>query len=117
VAREFPGIKMVVAHVGYPWSGELVAMLRKHENLYTDISAHVHRPWFLYNALVAAVEYGAQDKILFGSDYPPATARETAAALRRINDFAQGTPLPKIPSEVIEAIIERDSLALLGISA
>jgi len=74
------------------------------------------RPWFLYNALVGALEYGAEDKILLGSDYPAFTATETASALKRINDFARGTSLPSIPEMVVNEIIERDSLVLLGVT-
>ena len=116
IAREFPGIKMVIAHFGYPWSREVVALIRKHPNLYTDLSALKTRPWFLYNALIDALEYGAEGKVLFGSDYPAYTAAETAEALRQINAFTEGTALPRVPEDVIEAIIERDSLALLGIA-
>ena len=115
IARSFPNIKMVIAHFGYPWPREVVALLRRHPNLYTDISVLADRPWFLYNALVDALEYGAQDKILLGSDYPAFTARQTVEALRNINQFARGTSLPTVPQRVIDEIIERDSLALLNI--
>ena len=115
VAREFPEIPMVVAHFGYPWSHEVVALLRKHEHLYTDVSVLAQRPWFLYNALVQAMEYGALHKVLLGSDYPAYTARETAAALRSVNDLTRGTGLPRIPEDEIERIINQDSLKLLGI--
>ncbi len=115
VARAFPRIKMVIAHFGYPWSGEVVAMLHKHRNLYTDVSVLATRPWYLYNALVAALEYGVQDKILLGSDYPALTAIYTAAALRQINKLVWGTGLPTVPEQVIEDIINCNSLAMLGI--
>lgn len=115
IARTFPNIKMVIAHFGYPWPREVVALLRRHPHVYTDISVLASRPWFLYNALIDALEYGAQDKILLGSDYPAFTARQTVDALRKINDFARGTSLPTVPQNIIDEIIERDSLALLGI--
>ena len=63
-----------------------------------------------------ALEYGVDEKLLFGSDWPFTTPAETAAELRRINRFTEGTSLPRVPEEVIEAIISRDSLALLGLS-
>jgi len=116
IARTFPEIKMVIAHFGYPWSRETVAVIRRQANVYTDISVLAKRPWFLYNALVDALEYGAEEKVLFGSDYPAYTAAETAAALRKINDLTQGTGLPTVAEKVIEGIIERDSLALLGLA-
>jgi len=116
VASSFPRIKMILAHFGYPWAGEAVAMLRKHENLYTDVSVLSMRPWFLYNAMIAALEYGAEDKVLLGSDYPAATARQTVQALCDVNRLVEGTGMPRVPSSVIESIIDRDSLAALGIS-
>jgi predicted TIM-barrel fold metal-dependent hydrolase len=115
VARDFPRIKMVIAHFGYPWSREVVAMLRKHANVYTDISANVNRPWFLYGALVDALEYSVRDKVLFGSDYPFFTANRTIEVLKHTREFARGTSLPQVPTSFIDEIIERDSLALLGL--
>jgi len=44
LAAAFPEIRMVIAHFGYPWSDETVAMLRKHRNLYTDVSVLAGRP-------------------------------------------------------------------------
>ena len=56
---------MIIAHFGYPWYGEVLALLRKRPNVFTDVSVLGGRPWFLYNALVGAMEYHATDKILF----------------------------------------------------
>ena len=56
-----------------------------------------------------------QDKILFGTDYPFSTVERTVAGLRGINRLVEGTPLPMIPAEVIDAIIERPTLELLGL--
>lgn len=115
VACAFPRIKMVIAHFGYPWSREVVTMIRKHANLYTDISANVNRPWFLYNALVDSLEYSVRGKVLFGSDYPFFTVDKTIEILRRTREFARGTSLPQLPDNFIDEIIERDTLALLGL--
>lgn len=114
IATAFPRIRMIIAHFGYPWSGEVVAMLRKHRNLYTDVSVLAGRPWYLYNALIAAQEYGALDKVLFGSDYPACTALQMAEALRKVNQVAAGG-MPTIAEADVEAIIARDAFALLGI--
>jgi hypothetical protein len=35
--------------------------------------------------------------------------------MRRINEQVEGTNLPQIPDEVIDAIIHRDSLEILGL--
>jgi predicted TIM-barrel fold metal-dependent hydrolase len=115
VARAFPRLRIVIAHLGHPWMEEAMATIRKHPTLFSDISALESRPWQYYNGLVSAIEYGVQDKILFGTDYPFSTAERTLAGLRGINRLVEGTPLPKVPDEVIEAIIERPTLQLLGL--
>lgn len=117
VAWAFPDLKIVIAHMGHPWMAEAIVLIRKHPNLYADISALHYRPWQFYNGLVLALEYGVEDKLLFGSDWPFTTPAETVDELRRINRFTEGTSLPRIPEEVIEAIIGRDGLALLGLSS
>jgi len=117
IAQRFPQLKMIIAHLGHPWFNEAVVVIRKHPNLYADISGVANRPWQGYQALVTAVEYGVADKLLFASDYPFSTPRETQEALRRINERVRGTNLPKVPEEVIEGIIHRPSLSLLGIES
>ncbi|MGH8638778.1 MAG: hypothetical protein ACREUZ_16695, partial [Burkholderiales bacterium] len=76
-----------------------------------------YRPWQFYNALVTAMEYGVFDKLLFATDYPFTTPASTIDALRRVNAMVEGTGLPRIPLDRIEAMINRNSLALLGLDS
>jgi predicted TIM-barrel fold metal-dependent hydrolase len=114
VANAFPDLKIIMAHLGHPWQRECIVMARKHRNVYMELSANFYRPWSLYNALLLAMEWGQSEKIFFGTDWPYTTARETMAGLRGLNQFAKGGN-PRIPDEVIEGIIYRDALAILGI--
>ena len=115
VAIRFPNLKIIVAHMGHPGIGETVSVVRKHPNVYTDISGLYPRPWQFYNALMTAVEYGAAHKVLFGTDFPLFSAADTMAGLRNANALVAGTALPRVPDEVIEEIIHRESLTLLGL--
>ena len=115
VARELPGLKLVIAHMGYPWVEECVVMLGKHPNLFADISALMHQPWQAYNALLSAYQYGVIDKLLFGSDFPYTQATSAIESLYRINQLVTGTNLPTVPSPHLASIVERDTLALLGL--
>lgn len=115
LALEFPRLRMVVAHMGHPWINETLVLIRKNRNMYADISALYYRPWQFYNALVAAMEYGVLDRLLFGSDYPFTTPASTIEALHKVNAMVEGTNLPRIPEDKIEAMIHRDTLDLLGI--
>ncbi|WP_168120485.1 amidohydrolase family protein [Paenibacillus sp. HB172176] len=115
IARAFPKLRMIIAHLGHPWHGECVALVRKHPNLYTDLSALGTRPWQFYNAMLHVMEYGISHKVLFGTDYPFFTMEQTVAALRNINALTEGTALPRIPNETIESIIHRNTPELLGL--
>jgi predicted TIM-barrel fold metal-dependent hydrolase len=117
VARTFPDLRIVIAHLGYPWGGEVVALLRKHPHVYADCSALTGRPWFLFNTLLNAHEYGALDKVLLGSDYPGITSRQARDAVLALAHLTDGTNLPRIPIDRLQALVESDSLSILGISA
>jgi uncharacterized protein len=83
--------------------------------VYADLSALYYRPWQIYNALVAAQEYRVTAKILFGSDYPFTTPADSIQGLRNVNRIVGQSGLPRISEQVIEEILNRDALNLLGI--
>jgi predicted TIM-barrel fold metal-dependent hydrolase len=115
VAIRFPGLRVVMAHLGHPWQADTIAVIRKHPHVYADVSAGFVRPWSFYNAMRLATEWGVLDKLLFGSDYPIFTPAEVAAGLRSVNDPVDGTRLPRVPLDKMEEIVARDTLALLGL--
>lgn len=117
VARELPQLKLVIAHLGYPWIDECIVLLGKHPNVYADISSLLHRPWQAYNALLAVYQYGVIDKLLFGSDFPYTAAAQAIESLYRINQLVTGTNLSTIPRQFLVSIVERDALGVLGIDA
>ncbi len=116
VATRFPEVKMILAHLGHPYEGECIATIRKHPNLYADISALHYRPFQFYHSLMLVQEYGVWDKLLFGTDYPFTNVQATLDGLRSLNKMVEGTNLPRLNMEAVERLIERDSLALLGIA-
>ena len=65
-----PEVKIILAHLGHPYEGECVVTIRKHENVFADVSALHYRPWQLYHSLMLAQEYGVWHKLLFGTDFP-----------------------------------------------
>ena len=115
VAARFPDVKIIMAHLGHPYEGECVVVVRKHPNVYADISALHYRPFQLYHSLMLVQEYGVWHKLLFGSDYPFTTVRTSIDGLRSLNAQVEGTALPRLDAQAIESLIHRDSLALLGL--
>jgi predicted TIM-barrel fold metal-dependent hydrolase len=115
VAVKHSGVKIILAHLGHPYEGECVVTIRKHENVFADVSALHYRPWQLYNSLMLAQEYGVWHKVLFGTDFPFTTVNASIDGLRKLNDMLEGTKLPRLELNHIEAMIHRDSLKLLGL--
>jgi uncharacterized protein len=113
VARRFPRLRIIMAHLGHPWEGETIGVIRKHPNVYADISALHYRPWQFYHSMMLAQEYGATHKLLFGSDYPFTTPALSMEGLRNLNRFTPGTSLPRISEAAIEELIHRDAVRIL----
>jgi predicted TIM-barrel fold metal-dependent hydrolase len=84
IARRFPRLRIVIAHVAHPWEVEALVVCRKHEHVYADVSALVYRPYQLYGTLRLAVEYAVDGKLLLGSDFPWVTTAGQIDGLRRL---------------------------------
>lgn len=85
VALDFPELVIVGGHIGYPWTEEMVAVCRKHPNVYIDTSAYTVRRY-----PPELVRYMAQDrnhKVMFGTNYPMLTAER---ALTGLDDLGLG---------------------------
>ncbi|MBE3072372.1 MAG: amidohydrolase family protein, partial [Acidobacteria bacterium] len=115
VAVAFPELRMVLAHLGHPWEGETIAVIRRHPHVFADLSALYYRPWQFYNSMRLLVEYRTEAKVLFGSDFPFTTTGSSLAGVRNVNAVLAQSGLPPVPSEIIEGIIHRDALSLLGL--
>lgn len=105
IAIACPRLRMVIAHMGHPWEDECVVLIRKHPNLYANVSALHYRPLRHYHALMSALEYGVEHKLILGSDFPSATLAQVMAGQRKVNDILEGTRLPRVPDEVIHNIL------------
>jgi hypothetical protein len=117
VAIRYPELHVVMAHLAHPYYEECLVVIRKHPHVYADISALFYRPWQFYNMLITAQEYQVTHKLLFGTDHPFAGAQESIEGLRNVNDVVGDSGLPRVTDETINGILERDALALLGVSA
>ncbi len=115
VAIAFPRLKMILAHTSHPWYEDCMSVVRKHPNVWTDISGMPSRPWMAWRAMRVFHEFSATHKMLFGSDWVLWTPQETMDGLRAIPRFAREHNLPQVPEDEIEAIINRNSLELLGL--
>lgn len=113
IAIACPDLRIIISHMGHPWEDECVVLIRKHPNLYSNVSALHYRPRRHYNAFMSALEYGVEHKLIFGSDFPSATPEQVIAGQWKVNDVVKGTQFPTFPEEAIHNIIyENWKLAL-----
>ncbi|MFW6690524.1 amidohydrolase family protein [Streptomyces sp. MAR4 CNX-425] len=116
VAIRHPGLRMVLAHLGHPFEGECIAVIRKHPHVYADVSALHYRPFQLWHSLRLVQDYGVWHKLLFGSDYPFTTVDDSVAGLREIARIPGIPGLPPLDADEVEKLIHRPALDLLGLS-
>ena len=73
VAQDFPELKIIAGHGGWPWVNELVAVAWRNPNIYIDIASYL--PKYIgmkgtgWEPLIHFGNSVLQDKILFGSTW------------------------------------------------
>lgn len=68
VALDFPDLRIIGAHIGWPWEQEMIAMALKHPNVYISTCGHAPDHWpaaFTQFALTRG-----KCKVIFGSNWP-----------------------------------------------
>ena len=68
LAAEHPGLTIVMAHPGWPWIEEQIAVALHKPNVYIDLSGWA--PKYIPERLIQEANGRLRDKVLFGSDYP-----------------------------------------------
>jgi predicted TIM-barrel fold metal-dependent hydrolase len=68
VAIEFPELKILCGHIGYPWTTEMIAVATKHPNVFIDTSAYTAKRY--PQELVTYMKTNGSKKVLFGTNYP-----------------------------------------------
>ena len=68
LAADFPNLKILMAHPGWPWVDETTAVALHKGNVYWEMSGWA--PKHFPGNLKVDIRGRLQDKIMFGSDYP-----------------------------------------------
>jgi predicted TIM-barrel fold metal-dependent hydrolase len=68
VAIDFPELKLIGIHLGWPWTEEMIAVAYKHANVHMAGDAYAPKHW--PKEYVHFVDSWGQDKCLFGTDWP-----------------------------------------------
>jgi uncharacterized protein len=103
VALDFPELVIVGGHIGYPWTEEMIAVCRKHENVYIDTSAYVPRR-FPPELVAYMGSRSGRNKVLFGTNFPMIGHQQ---ALEGLGDLG-------LDDEVRDLYLEGNARRLLG---
>lgn len=94
VAVDHPELKVVIAHMGYPWHRDTAEVMYKNSNVYTDISGYVYGEFTsITRAQLRQVVdefffiYGSMDRVLFGTDFPISNQRSYVESMKTNNIF------------------------------
>jgi predicted TIM-barrel fold metal-dependent hydrolase len=86
---DFPELRFDVEHMGYPWTEELLCIMARSPNVYTDFAMFIEpylgkgRRLLLARNLAMAREYGVLDRVFYGSDYVGENVDEYIDLLQR----------------------------------
>src|SRR4029077_11121827 len=73
VARDFPELRIIMSHGGYPWVLEAVLLAWKYENVYLELAAHrpkyIGEPGTGWDPLVRCGQTTIAEKVLYGSGW------------------------------------------------
>ncbi len=74
VCLDFPELRIIAGHAGWPWVTELMGVLWRHPNVYTDITTinpkYIGMPGTGWEPLITYGNTLLQDRVLFGTSWP-----------------------------------------------
>lgn len=104
VAADFPDLKLIAAHFGWPWYLELMAVARHKPNVFVDLSGWA--PKYIPAEVLRYCNSIIPNQFLFGSDYPMMSVD------RWMSEFEELDLKPATRSRVLY----ENAAAMLGLS-
>lgn len=103
VAADFPDLKIILAHPGWPWIDEQIAVALHKPNVFIDLSGWM--PRYIPKNLIEESITRLNGKVLFGSDYPFITPE------RWINDWDR-LSIPNVSKDLEKNIFLNNALKI-----
>ena len=103
LAADFPNLKIIMAHPGWPWVDQTTAVALHKGNVFWEMSGWA--PKHFPGNLKVDIRGRLQDKIMFGSDYPSLPYERILREWRELN----------YKDEVMEKIMHGNAERVLGL--
>lgn len=109
VACDFPDLRLIACHAGWPWATEFAAVARRHSTVHLEFGAiapkYVARPGTGWDAMFAMMPNLLRDQILYGSDWP---MMQPGRALTEWRDSG-------LPEAALDALLGGNARRLFGL--
>jgi predicted TIM-barrel fold metal-dependent hydrolase len=103
IAADFPRLKIVMAHPGFPWTDEATAVCLHKGNVFWEMSGWGVK--YIPDSIKRDIRGRLKDKIMFGSDYPSLTYE------RLIKEWMEYG----YPDEILERFFHKNAESILGV--
>jgi predicted TIM-barrel fold metal-dependent hydrolase len=118
VLFEFPTVRLCMPHMGWPWEDELLGLMVRAPNLYTDIS-YIGEMGLKRVArnLITARDFGVLSRVMFGTDPLCRPLKYYLDWVRKgLNDYAAGQGERLFTEEEINGVLGGTAQIFLGIN-
>jgi uncharacterized protein len=112
VAQDFPQLRMIIGHFGWPWVNEALILGLKNPNVYLDTAIlYSGTPGQALRKVLAeqvglfVIERSLHNKVIFGSDYPRVDIRRSVRAINNLD----------LPKDVETKIMGLNACSLLSL--
>eukprot|EP00300_Choanocystis_sp_HF-7_P011404 c17445_g1_i1.p1 GENE.c17445_g1_i1~~c17445_g1_i1.p1 ORF type:complete len:292 (-),score=37.63 c17445_g1_i1:260-1135(-) len=106
IALQFPQLKIVCGHIGYPWTTEMIAVAWKHQNVFIDTSAYTPAAYPPELVEFMKTKIGMK-KVMFGSNFPQLTWKKLTRQLDRLG----------LPRDVLEHFLYKNAERVFKVKA
>jgi uncharacterized protein len=105
VCQDFPDLRVVMAHFGWPWPDVAIAIALRNPNVFIDVSGW--KPKYIPQTVLPYLNGTLRERFLFGTDYPMLRQGEW------IEDF-RANLAPKLKAGVADLLLSSNARALLA---
>jgi predicted TIM-barrel fold metal-dependent hydrolase len=112
VLLDFPELKIIAYHMGWPNTEELIGLAGKHRNLYLSLSGIIgwfeRSPYRGYHAIGTALQWVSHEKIVMGLDLPFDDTKRVVDYIRNLQmpeELQEKWGYPEITDEIRAGIL------------